>query len=73
MVGKFRKQHLQKNIGCGSMFSSPYPFSDDVFYFQAIIKQMLSIHLLGVTSMLDADRDEKVSPTGSAYSDLDTN
>lgn len=55
------------------MFSSQYPFSDDMFYFQAIIKQMLSIHLLGVTSVLDADRDEKVSPTGSAYSGLDTN
>lgn len=44
-----------------------------MFDFQAIIKQMLSIHLLGVTPVLDADRDEKVSPTGNRYFDLETN
>lgn len=44
-----------------------------MFDFQAIIKQMLSIHLLGVTPVLDADRDEKASPTGNRYFDLETN
>lgn len=44
-----------------------------MFDFQAIIKQMLSIHLLSVTPVLDADRDEKASPTGNRYFDLETN